>query len=112
MSDREKRKRGSGRNRTRGAGQDSGETRVLECPWCGNAHFIYAGYLAMLHPSEEAGAEGGVSCHPTQVMVCTKCSCCYIWHEGGVRDVTKLVDLRAWADLQKSLHDSADDRRG
>ncbi len=107
MSDPNKRKRGDGRSKPMPTGeQDSDEMRPLECPWCGNAHFIHAGYLEMLQPCEKPGEEGRASCRPTRVMVCTKCSCCYVWHDGRVRDVTRLVDLRAWADMQKRLRDA------
>ena len=89
-----------------GAADEGSAMPLVRCPKCGNAHFEHAGYIELLRCSPEPENEGEVSCRSSRVMVCTKCGRCYVWHEGQVSDVTRLIDLQAWAEMQKKLHDT------
>ena len=94
------------------AAQDDDQARRFECPWCGNPVSTFAGYIEMPPSRVEADKESKVSRHSAKVKICTKCGCHYVRHRGQTRDVTKLIELRAWADTQKNLRDTTQGQGG
>lgn len=80
------------------------ELCMFRCTGCENVHFRHAGYLEMLMPFMRSDGEKKVSKDSYQVHVCTKCRKCYIWLNERFRDVTKLIDLKAWEKAEQDLH--------
>lgn len=81
-----------------------GDMFLFQCSKCKNVHFRHAGYVEMLMPFIRADKEKKVSKDSYSVHVCTKCKRCYVWYNEQMRDVTKLIDLKAWEKIEKELH--------
>jgi predicted RNA-binding Zn-ribbon protein involved in translation (DUF1610 family) len=77
---------------------------VFKCPKCGNVHFRHAGYLHTQLPFMKASKEERLATDSNPVAVCTKCKHCFIWLDTKCYDVTKFIDLKAWEETEKELH--------
>ena len=77
---------------------------LFQCSKCGNVHFRHAGYVEMLLPFIRADKEKKVSKDSYGVHVCTKCRQCFVWYNERMRDITKLIDLKAWEKAEVDLH--------
>jgi hypothetical protein len=78
------------------------ELIIFKCK-CGNLHFRHAGYIETFLPWASVAKEVKLEKHSYQVMVCTKCKSCYIFHE-QMYDVTDMIDLEAWEKIEQELH--------
>jgi hypothetical protein len=79
------------------------ELYLFRCPECKNVHFRHAGYLEMLLPFIRADKKEGVDAQSYSVKICTNCRHSYIWYNEQMYDVTKLIDVEAWARTEREL---------
>lgn len=84
--------------------EEKDELFMFQCSGCQNIHFRHAGYIEMLMPFIRSDGEKKISKDGYQVHVCTKCRKCFIWLNERMRDVTNLIDLKAWEKAEKDLN--------
>lgn len=76
----------------------------FQCSGCGGRHFRHAGYMEMLLPYIRSDQSKHMGNDAEPVKVCCKCRKCFLWVNNQVYDVTDLVDLEAWIELEKDMH--------
>jgi DNA-directed RNA polymerase subunit RPC12/RpoP len=82
---------------------DADELQLLVCPKCGHRHFRHAGYVLPVLPFTEK-QEAKVEVHQTAVYLCVKCKSSIITRDGKVHDVSKYIDVKAWAKMEEVVH--------
>jgi hypothetical protein len=78
----------------------------FHCPNCEGIHFRHAGYAELMFPFIRPGDEKRIGLESHAVKVCVKCRSAYVWINEQMYDVTNLIDLEAWAKLEKEMHDA------
>jgi len=71
---------------------------------CGNIHYRHAGYVMALIPYVNPKKEKNVAKSSDSVMICTKCKSCYVWIDNQMYDISHLIDLQAWEELEKKAY--------
>lgn len=78
------------------------ELKLFACPNCGGIHFRHAGYVETLTPFMDSESPSvRVASDDKQVKVCVSCKHSYVMSQGKIWDVTKFIDLEAWAKTEK-----------